>query len=135
MATKTIKFKELQKIDVIYGQFLNDPVLSKTKMSYALKRFIESNIKFFKEYNTGLQDLRIDNALVDEKTKELLTDEKNPRGFKYGKEELKKLLKEENDWMDKFKEKDCDVEVYICKDTAGADLSEEDIEILKGYVI
>ena len=94
-ATITIKFERLQKVDLIYGSLLKEESFENTKLGYAFKRFVDKNKQFFVDYNEALHEVRIDNALTDEKTKALIIDNSTGRGYAYGKEELKKLLKEE----------------------------------------
>lgn len=135
--TVTVKFEQLQKVNQIWGFLLLDETFEKTKFSYAFKRFIEKNKKFYTDYNEALQEIRIDNALTDEKTKELLLDNTpGSRGFKFSKDDFKKLVKEERAISEKFNQKDCEVEPYLFKgETASFDLDEEAIEVLTGLII
>lgn len=131
----TVKFERLQELDQIYGSLLKEEGFENTKLGYAFKRFIDKNKKFFLDYNEALQEARVDNALTDEKTKALLVDKENPRGFQYSKEDFKKLLKEEKAILEKFKDKDCEVEPFICKDIGDNSFNEEEKEVLTGLVI
>ena len=68
-------FKQLKEINQLYGTLLNkkDSNFAKTKLGYAFKRFQEKCInKIFNDYNDTLQNIRVDNALEDPKTKEIL---------------------------------------------------------------
>lgn len=133
----TVKFKRLQEIDNIYGWLLRTvDGFSNTKFGYSLKRFVDKNKQFFTDYNDALYEVRIDNAKVNKDTETIILDQNNPRGFAYGKEEFKKLIKEEKAILDKFQAIDCEVEPYVYKgETSNFNLGEDEVEILKGLVI
>lgn len=109
-------FKELWDLDnVVGGMYQENPELKEGRFAYGYKRFAEGNFyPMLKEYNLELSDLRIDNALVDEKTKALLI-ENSPRGFQYGKSELKTVIHAENDLIIKFNLKEIEIKKYILK--------------------
>lgn len=142
MSTKIEKitrtFKELKEIDVMIGRmYKEDTELRDGKFGYGYKRFAEKN--FYpknKEYFQELSDVRIDNALVDEKTKALLIDS-NPlsRGFQYDKEGLKALMKAERVLEDKWDNKVVEIEPYIVKKEDLPKLTEVQKEALKGVLI
>lgn len=129
-------YKELREIDNIVGKaYQKNEVLEKSKFGYAYKRFSEKNfIPTVKKHNEQLADVRIDNALEDEKTKEILLDERpNSRGFKYNKEGLKKVMVAEKKLDEEFNVKEIEIEPFICKDVPN-DFSEEEIKMMKGLV-
>ena len=112
----TRTFKELMTIDsMIASLYREDKELEKTKFGYAYKRFADKNLKLvFKEYQDELGIIRIDNALEDEKTKEVLIDDRpHGRGFKYSKEGLKNLIKEEYSLLETYEEKIIEVQPYV----------------------
>src|SRR3990167_5815263 len=112
-------FKKLKEIDsVVANLYTKIPTLQEGKFGYGYKRFYEKNLApTQKEYIQELQDARIDNALVDEKTKALLKDpDPRSRGFQYTKEGLKALVKAERELDQKYDEKEIEIEPYIIKD-------------------
>ena len=129
-------FKELQEIDLIVGGIYHrKPELRNTKFGYAYKRFVKKNYQpLVDEYQLELQDVRIENAMVDEKTKEILIDRLNPRGYKYSKEGLKQVIKDENQISNKFDLKETEIEPFLSS-YIPEDLTEEETEILTGIVI
>lgn len=111
----------------------NAPNLLKTKFGYALRRFIEINQDtVFSDYNLALSTIRIDNALIDETTKALLTKD-DDRGFQYGKDGLKKLITEEKKLENEWKDKEFDVKPFISAHVP--DLDDDQKELFGGYVI
>lgn len=132
----TRTFKELAEIDNLVGiAYQLDPKLELTKFGYAYKRFAEKSFyPKVKEKNEELGFLRIDNALEDEKTKEVLVDRENPRGFKFSKDGLKKTIKEESALAEKWNTKEIEVEPYISTYTP-EEISNELKELLKGLVL
>jgi MFS superfamily sulfate permease-like transporter len=91
------KFKELQEVDgLVAGLYAKDKKLQNSKFGYAYKKFSD---KFYfpvvKELQERIQDVRVDNAMEDKNTKEILVDKENVRGYKYTKEGLLKCMKEE----------------------------------------
>lgn len=135
MVKKT--FKQLRDADFLVGLLYKDnPELEKGKFGYAWKRFINKNyMKHLKEFQNELLDVRIDNALEDEKTKALLTDATNPRGYKYSKEGLKAVIKKENEITDKWEDKEIEVEPYILPIESLPELNEDEREELTGILI
>lgn len=129
-------FKELGEIDQMIAQLYKEiPQLSDTKFGYAYTRFADKNFSpTFKKFMAELQDARIDNALVDEKTQAILTDPENIiRGFKYSKEGLKAVMKAEEKIIDKYNELEIDIEPYTA--TFVPPLTEKQTEMLKGLLI
>lgn len=133
-----VKFEKLQEVDGVYAKLLLDvdAHFQDTKLGYAFKRFMAKNIKFFKDFNEEMEEIRVDHALTDDKTKALLIDKENPRGYQYSKEEFKKLRKAEKTLSEKYKDVECEVEPYIFKgDLTEYDLNEGDLESLEGFII
>lgn len=128
-------FKELQEIDRIVGQLYTEyPTLRDTKFGYAYKKFSEKNYTpLLKEFQDAISTARIDNALEDEKTKAILIDAESTRGYKFSKEGWKAIIAEENKIMDLFNIKDVEITPYLSAFVP--ELTEEQIEILKGTII
>ncbi|MEK6882279.1 MAG: hypothetical protein AABY22_21855 [Nanoarchaeota archaeon] len=129
-------FKKLREIDFVIGELYraNDS-LRNTKFGYAYKRFVEKNYKpLFSELQEKVSIIRIDNALEDEKTKEILIDN-NPlsRGYKYSREGLKKCIEQENKIVKEYDVKEVDVEPFISSFVPK--LTEEQEDTLKGFLI
>ncbi len=130
-------FKELQDIDNEVGAMYRvNPDLQNTKFGYAYKRFAEKGFyKFTKDRMYELSDIRIDYALVDEKTKAILTND-TPRGYQYDKDGLKAVIKAERDMYDAWDAKEFDVEEYIMKpENLPEDLTEEQKELFAGVFL
>jgi hypothetical protein len=131
---KTIK--ELLEIDnVIGGLYKKDITLRDTKFGYAWKKFYSKNIKpAIEEYEEKITDIRIDNALTDEKTKAILEDKENERGFKYSIDGLKKCLDQERKAFKDLELKEIKVEPYLSGYVPDG-LTEEQKELLTGTIL
>lgn len=134
MITKT--FKELQELDqIVGGMYRVDPLLKDTKFGYAYKRLCDKYyIPAIKDYNEAINDARIDHALEDPVTKEILRDSKSPRGYKYSKEEEKKIAHEERKITDAWNLKEIQVEPFISAHIP-PELTEEQTAALTGILI
>lgn len=130
-------FKQLVEIDSIIGNmYEKNDKLELSKFGYAYKRFAEKNYyPHLKEYQQKIQDARIDKALEDSETKAIITDKENPRGYKYNKEGLKNLIKEENRLSDEWDIKEFEIESFYCKEENLPELSDEQREKLTGILI
>lgn len=129
-------FKELQTIDTtVGGMYRRNPELRDTKFAYAYKRFHEKNyFPLLKELQEQINDAYINNALVDEKTQALLTDQENARGFKYSKDGLKQVMKDENKISEEFNSKEIEITPFISV-YIPENITEEEKEILTGIVL
>jgi hypothetical protein len=130
-------FKELQEIDSIHGRLLKNPSFKQTKLAYAFKRFTQKNlVKIFTDFNNSNQDIRIDNALVDEKTKALLYKE-DGENFQFSKEGLKAVMKQLRENKETWDIKEFEIEPFICKEPLDESLKleENEVELLKGVII
>lgn len=129
-------FKELSEIDImIGGLYSKTPELKDSKFGYAYKRFAEKNYyPVNKEYGLVISDVRIDNALEDEKTKAILTSDKG-RGFVYSKEGMRAVIKAESELEKKWDIKEIEIEPFIVKEENLPELNEEQKELLKGVLI
>lgn len=128
-------FKQLQEIDeVVGGLYLKDENLRGSKFGYAYKRFSEKNyVPAIKEMNEEILTVRIDDALEDQKTKEIISDQANFRGFKYSKEGLKSVIKKEKDIRDSWDEKEIEITPHIS--TLIPEMTDDEKEILTGTLI
>lgn len=108
-------FEELMEIDNLVGLlYREDPALPKTKFGYAYKKFYKDNIKdTFEEYRDNLADARLELALEDEKTHEVITDETSPRGFKFNKDSLIQLILKERKIKEEFFKKEIKIIPYF----------------------
>ena len=135
--TKT--FKELQEVDQLVAfLYAKDKTLSQSKFGYAYKRFSEKYyFLFVKELQEKIQDIRVDNALEDKNTKEILIDKDNNRGYKYTKEGLKNCMKLERELLEEYDKKEIEVEPYITSWTGSeyTILTDEEKELLKGIIL
>lgn len=129
-------FKELQDLDQIVGSMYQaDEKLKETKFGYAYKRFCDKNyIPVIKEYNDAIADARLDHALENETTKEVITDQTNYRGFKYSKEGLKKVIEAERKLKLEWDGRELEITPYVSA-YLPEDLTEEQKEALTGCLI
>jgi len=124
--------KELFKADNIVAILYKiDPTLRESKFGYAWKRFYEKNIApSIKEIEEKAEDARIDNALEDPKTKELL---KDGNGYKYSKDGMKNLTEKIRALNTTYNEKEIEIESFISSYVP--EMTEEQKEVLTGLVI
>lgn len=140
MAEKTlikVSFERLKELDNIYGRLLRDENLNfaQTKLGYAFKRFSDVNLKkIFNAYNEELFDIRIENALTDEKGAVLYQSD-NKDEFQMSKEGLRKSLKQAREAAAAWDEKEFEVEPYVCLNYDENMLTEAEKEVLQGLVI
>lgn len=129
-------FKELQEIDeLVGGLYAEDDKIKLSKFGYAYKRFSDKNyVPLLKEFQQELYDIRIEDALEDEKTKEILVDKTNYRGFKYSKDGLKRVVIAERNLALKFDKKEVEVIPFISTYVPEG-LPEEVIEQLTGIIL
>ncbi len=129
-------FQQLQVIDNLVGMFYaKEPTLKQSKFGYNYDRFHKKNYAaLLKEFQDAIAYIRVENALEDEKTKEILTDEKSGRGYKYSKAGLKKCMEDEVKCIEKFNEKNITCEPFISP-VLPNEMSESQTEILKGLLI
>jgi len=140
MKTETLKktFEQLKEIDNIVGNlYAKNPKLRDGKFGYAYNKFYTKNIKpILDEVNEEITDCRIENAMTDPTTKELLYD--SSRGpeqklFKYTKEGLKKFNDEVRKITKKYDAKE--VEIIPNFTTDIPEMFDEEKAELKGCLI
>lgn len=128
-------YLEIQEADQVVAQvYAKNDKLKNTKFSYAWKKFINKNyIPVSKILQEELEDNRIEYCLTDEKTKEILYNEKG--GYKYSKEGLKKLLEVNRKILADYEKKEIEIEPFIVKEEDLPKLTEEEKEQLKGLIL
>jgi hypothetical protein len=128
-------FTQLKEIDEIYGRLLSIEGFEQTKLAYAFKRFSKKNIsEIFTDFNSVLQDLRIDNALTDKDTGAILYQANGE--YKYSPEGLKNVLKKSREITKEWNDKEFEIESFICKEIPPlVELTEEEMELLEGAII
>jgi hypothetical protein len=131
-------FKQLLEADSVVAElYLKDKALENSKFGYAWRKFYEKNITpINKEFHERLEDLRIENALEDSITKEIIYGEPDKRGnkpYKFSREGLTKLTKQVRELNREYDNKEIEVVKYISSYVPK--LTEEETEILKGLVI
>ncbi len=119
-------FLELQGIDNMVGELYKvHPELRESKFGYAYKRYSAKTYEpVVKEFRDELEGIRIDNALEDAHTKEIMVDKLNTRGYKYSKEGLKGVIAAENKLIEKYNKKEVEVVPFITS-TTPEEISEE----------
>lgn len=129
-------FKELKGIDGIYGDLLGRiENFEQTKLGYAFKRFSDKNLtKLFSDYNSALQDMKIDHALTDKETGAILYTP-DRKDYLYTPENLKTVLKKSREMQDEWSPKEFDVEPFICKNIDAVNLTDDEKEQLEGVII
>lgn len=107
-----------------------------TRYSYAVKKALKRNESVNESHVEEYQDLQVENALTDDKSKKVLRDLKgNPE---HDKEKNKLFRKQAKELMDKvvdIKTPDTDVEGNIKWPTPPDDLTIDEIEMFSGFVI
>jgi len=129
-------FKELKELDAVIGNLYGkNPELKKGKFGYAYNKFVKKNfVPMLNEYRDELNLIAVNNALTDEKTKELIYDETNSRGFKFSKEGLIACMKQEKECEANWNTKELDLEPFISVEVP-ENMTEEEIEVLTGVII
>lgn len=130
--------EQLLEIDNIVGNLYDkNPKLRDGKFGYAYNRFYVKNIKpILDDMQEKIVDVRIENAMVDEKTKELLREaEENSKikNYKYTKEGMKKLTKDIREIVKESNAIEVEVIPFITSDVP--EMLDEQKEMLKGLII
>lgn len=129
-------FQELQEIEQMIGNlYAQHPTIKETKFGYAYKRFVDKNyVPTLKNFQDEIEGIRIDNALENETTKEILLDRTNPRGYKYSREGLKKTIEAERKSIEEWNKKQIGITPFISS-YIPPELNGEQKEMLEGLVI
>jgi hypothetical protein len=130
------KIEELLSADQIVGGLIqSQKTTENSKFIYAWKKFYRLNMKDpISEYQDKVQDIRIKYAQED-KDGSVVNDPTNPRGYKYSKESLQSVIKEEKDATKELNEREIEVKPYICPVESLPELTDEEKEQLKGLII
>lgn len=128
-------FEQLKEIDNIVGNlYAKNPKIKDGKFGYAYNRFYTKNIKpLIDEANEKIQDSRIENAMTDPNTKELLYDlSRGPdqKIFKYTKEGLKKFNEEARKIQKESEAKEVEIKPFFTTDIPTELLDEEKDELV-----
>jgi hypothetical protein len=128
-------FEELKSLDAsVAWLYAKDGTLRNSKFGYAWGKFFKKNIgPTQEELSDKITDSQVDNALVDEKTKELLKDASG--NYKYGKEGMKLLLEHSRKLINEFNSKEIEVVPYFIKLENMPELSDEQREEFEGLII
>ena len=128
-------FEELKEVDVMVAQlYKKDETLKNGKFGYGWSKFYKKNINPTQEELVDkITDNQVENALTDDKTKELLKGTDN--NYKYSKEGMKALLEANRKLMKEFDEKEIEVIPYFIKSENLPELTEEQKEELKNLII
>lgn len=110
-------FLELSEIDQrIASVYKNNPDIVKTKFAYGYGKFVKNNLSVLQdEFKDKLLDIRIENALTDPQTGEILNDKENERGFKFSKEGLKETIRQEKKLYSEYENKEIEIKPYEMK--------------------
>jgi hypothetical protein len=131
-------FKQLLEADSVVAElYSKDKALENSKFGYAWRKFYKENISELRlEMFDKIEDYRIDNALEDPKTKEILyaaPDMTGHKQYKYSKEDMKRLVSQIRELTKEYDSKVIDIKPYISSYVP--ELTEEETETLKGLVI
>lgn len=126
-------FAKLKEIDECVAKlYAKDETLRNAKFGYWYNKFYKKNIApIVTEIEEKLADCRLENALVDEKTKEILY---NGNAFKYNKEDMQNLVNFNRKIIKEYDEKEFDVIPCISSELPEG-LEEEEKDLLKGLLI
>lgn len=131
--TKT--FLEIKEADqLVASLYEKDPNIQKGKFGYAWKKIIDKNYNpTITELNDKMTDNRVEYALTDEKTKELLKG--SDGNYKYSKEGMKALLAAQRALIKEYDSKEIEVVPFYIKSEDLPELTDEEKETLKGLII
>jgi hypothetical protein len=134
--TKT--FGELLEIhDLMEDMFTKNESLRNTKFGYAYKRFFEKNTKPLSDkMREEVADNQLENALVDEKTKEILYTDARQLNYRFDKEGTKRVIDFNRKIFKEYKEKVVEIIPWIItQDKDKPELTLEQQEMLTGLII
>ena len=128
-------FLEIKEADQLVAQlYAKNPNLRDSKFGYNWKRVLDKNYKpTNNDLNDKIEDAKIDCCLTNEKTKEILYDEKG--GYKFSKEGLKDLREIHKKLVKEYDLKEVEIIPFIVKKADLPELTEEEISILKGLIV
>jgi len=124
-----LTFETIQSLNEEINSLYSDVNFTKTKLGYAVKRVYNSSLKkIFQEFNDELEDARIDNALTDEKTKEIMYDATGK--YKYSKDGLKAMIARSKEIIAAWDVKEFDIAPYFVQELP--ELTQAQAEAFKG---
>jgi hypothetical protein len=130
---KTIS--EIREADELVGKLYRDnPDAKKGKFGYAWTKFIKKNLNpIVEDLNDRLADNRVEFALTDKTTKELLYGE--DKNYKYDKEGMKQLLEANRALIKEYDRMEVEIIPFFVKEEDLPAMLDEEKEMLKGLVI
>jgi len=129
-------YKELLEIDSLIAElFTKNPKLKEGKFAYGYKRFCDNNTnKIVDEINERVTDIRVENALTNKETGELVYDGQGPqRQYKYTKEGMLKMNKEVRKLNKEYEGKVITIKPYIVSEIP--EMLDEEKKLLVGCLI
>lgn len=128
-----LNLEQLNEINNVVAElYQKDEHLKQGKFGYAYNKFYEKNTQvLLDELKEAITISNINNALEDEKTKALITDEKGK--YKYSKEGKIALLKEQKAIVEEYYKKEIELTLYLSP--VKPEMTEEQYEVLKGVIV
>lgn len=133
-------FSEILQFLNLGGELIN--LYPKTKLAIAIKKVSQSIDPIIKEYYRELEKIKIRHCYTDERGVVEFLILKDAKGnekveYKYTKEGLQKRLEEQEKFNEEFNKKEFEIDNFILdkEDIKGIDLSENDIQILKDFIL
>lgn len=134
---KTIKktFAELMEIDEIVGVlYTRNPLIRNGRFGYWYTKFYKKNITpITNEIAEKIADNRLDNAMIDKDTNEILYSE-DKKSYRIDKEGQKKVNEFQRAIYKEYNEKEFDIIPQISSEVP-VELLDEEKKVLKGLVI
>lgn len=129
-------FKELRDIDqLVANLYTRNETIKKGKFGYYYTKFYKKNIQpTIDEKEEKLADARLENALTDEKTKEVLYTDITNTAYKFDKEGTKRLIQFNRALQKEYDAKEIEI-VPVVSIEIPSELSDEEKEELRGLVI
>lgn len=128
-----LNLEQLNEINNVVAElYQKDEHLKQGKFGYAYNKFYQKNTQvILDELKEAITISNVNNALEDEKTKALITDEKGK--YKYSKEGKIALLKEQKAIVEEYYKKEIELTLYLSP--VKPEMTEEQYEVLKGVIV
>lgn len=128
-----LNLEQLNEINNVVAElYKKDEHLKQGKFGYAYNKFYQKNTQvILDELKEAITISNVNNALEDEKTKALITDEKGK--YKYSKEGKIALLKEQKAIVEEYYKKEIELTLYLSP--VKPEMTEEQYEVLKGVIV
>lgn len=129
-------YREILEIDALVGKlYKENENLKSSKFGYWYNKFYEKNVDPIRnEYALALENIKVNNALEDEKTKALLKDSSIPNEYQYSKPGRLKYLEEKQKLDKEFYDKQIEV-ISFKSPLVPEGLTGEEREMLEGIII